>query len=155
MFKGIIKYYFLYVFCILFVSSLFNFIPSAGFMSYAWFTPSAGQATQTQTSANKIDPNIIYPVCGACPVRGISLCRRCKNNSLDFNYRNFTINNPPEKVSSFKNKLVSQRPPHQTKLKETGKVEAKFLSANFSNSHNKELTHSKQTDKSNHCCFLI
>jgi len=74
---------------------------------------------------------------------------------LDLDYHILVFNFPSEEISSLKNKFVSQRPPHQTKLKETGKVNAKFLEANLCNSHNKELTHSKQTDKSNHEVFLI
>ena len=137
MFKGILKYYFFYVFCILSVSSLFNFTPYAGLSRHI------GLAPQAQTFSGDGDSNIL------------SQFQRFNNNSLDFNGHNLSVNNPPEKVSSFKNKLVSQRPPHQTKLKETGRIESKFLSANFSNSNNKELTRSKLIDKSNHCVFRI
>jgi len=137
MFKEIIKYYFLYVFCILFVSSLFNLIP------YAGFTPFVGVSSHQLDAANDIDSNIT------------SSNERTGFTCLDFDYHNLVFNFPTEEISFVKNKFVSQRPPHQNKLKETGRVNAKFLEANFSNSHNKELTHSKQTDKSNHEVFLI
>jgi len=128
MIKGILKYYF---FCLLFVSSLLV------------FTPYVGLTQQTQTLASETDFNI------TCP------CTQFNNNDLETNNYSLVVNNPTEEISSLKNKFISQRPPHQTKLKETGKVKAKYLSANLSNSHNKELTHSKQTDKSNHHVFRI
>jgi len=125
MFKGILKYYFLYVF------SLFI------------FTPYAGISSHQIDAANNIDSNIT------------SSNEQTGFTCLDFDYHILVFNFPYEEISSVKNKLVSQRPPHQTKIKETGKVIAKFLTANLSNSHNKELTHSKQTDKSNHSVFRI
>jgi len=128
MFKGILKYYF---FCILFVSSLFI------------ITTSAGVSSHQLDAANNIDSNIT----SSNEQTGITY--------FDLDYHNLVFNFPDEKVSLIKNKLVSQRPPHHSKLKITGRVNAKLLEANFSNSHNKELNHSKLTDKSNHCVFLI
>jgi len=60
-----------------------------------------------------------------------------------------------ETVSSIKHKFVAQRHQTQNKLKVTGRINAKFLSSNFSNSYCKEFSQSRQLDKSNHCCFLI
>jgi len=134
MFKGILKYYF---FCLLFASSLFISTQYAGFVP------------QQQSSSRETDLNISRPVCG------IAQSTQFNNNDLETNSYSLVVNNPTEEISSLKNKFISQRPPHQTKLKETGKVKAKFLSANLSNSHNKELTHSRQTDKSNHRVFRI
>jgi len=131
MFKGIIKYYFFYVFCILYVFSLFNSTPSAGFIPHQ--LDAAYEFNSNITSSNE-QTGITYS---------------------DLDYHNLIFSFPDEKVSSIKNKLVSQRPPHQTKLKETGKVIAKFLTANLSNSQFKEFSHSRQTDKSNHRVFRI